>query len=89
MNFWGFTPVFFRNLENKFKTFIGQNAGNIKAELYLPFVVDELIQSREATVKVLRSTDKWFGVTYKEDKPMVVDKIKSLIQDGVYPPKLW
>jgi dTDP-glucose pyrophosphorylase len=89
MNFWGFTPLFFKQLEKHFREFIRDNATNIKAELYLPFVVDELIQQKQATVKVLRSNDKWFGVTYKEDKPLVVAKVKELVESGVYPAKLW
>jgi dTDP-glucose pyrophosphorylase len=89
MNFWGFSPLFFEQLEKHFRDFIKENIGNIKAELYLPFVVDELIQQKQATVKVLRSNDKWFGVTYKEDKPLVVAKIKELVGAGVYPAKLW
>jgi dTDP-glucose pyrophosphorylase len=89
MNFWGFTPLFFTQLEKNFREFIRDNSTNIKAELYLPFVVDELIKQKQATVKVLRSSDKWFGVTYKEDKPLVVAKVKELVEKGVYPGKLW
>jgi UTP-glucose-1-phosphate uridylyltransferase len=89
MNFWGFSPLFFTQLEKHFREFIRENAANIKAELYLPFVVDELVKQKQATVKVLRSTDKWFGVTYKEDKPLVVAKIKELVEAGVYPKNLW
>jgi UTP-glucose-1-phosphate uridylyltransferase len=89
MNFWGFTPLFFNQLEADFRQFIRENSNNIKAELYLPFVVDELIRQKKATVKVLRSTDRWFGVTYKEDKPLVVAKVAELVKKGVYPKKLW
>jgi UTP-glucose-1-phosphate uridylyltransferase len=89
MNFWGFTPTFFKQLESHFQTFIKNNISNLKAELYLPFVVDELIQQKQADVKVLRSADKWFGVTYKEDKPLVVAKVKELAEKGVYPSPLW
>jgi dTDP-glucose pyrophosphorylase len=89
MNFWGFTPVFFTYLESHFQAFIKENYSNPKAELYLPFVVDELIQQKRASVKVLRSTDRWFGVTYKEDKPLVVAKIKELTEKNVYPKSLW
>ena len=89
MNYWGFTPLFFKQLEEKFHSFIATNAGNLKAELYLPFVMDELIKSEKARVKVLRSSDLWCGVTYKDDKPMVVAKIKGLVDSGVYPAKLW
>jgi len=89
MNFWGFTPVFFQQLEDHFLDFIRANYTNLKSEFFLPFVVDDLIKARKATVKVLRSTDRWFGVTYKEDKPRVVAKIKELTEDGLYPKRLW
>lgn len=89
MNFWGFSPRFFEFLEIHFQKFIELNFTNPKAELYLPFVVDELIRQKQVTVKVLRSTDRWFGVTYKEDKPLVVAKIAELAAKGVYPNILW
>ena len=89
MNFWGFTPTFFGQLEKQFQAFIADNFTNPKAEFYLPFVVDELIQTKQASVKVLHSADKWFGVTYKEDKPLVVAKVKELADKGVYPQPLW
>ena len=89
MNFWGFTPVFFKQLEQNFQEFIKNNYTNLKAEFFLPFVVDDLIKAKQASVKVLRSTDRWFGVTYKEDKPLVVAKVKELVAAGVYPKILW
>jgi NDP-sugar pyrophosphorylase family protein len=89
MNFWGFTPLFFHQLEDYFQEFIKYNYVNLRAEFFLPFVVDDLIKAKKASVKVLRSTDRWFGVTYKEDKPLVVDKIKELTKDGLYPVNLW
>lgn len=89
MNFWGFTPVFFKQLEAHFQEFIKTNYNNPKAEFFLPFVVDDLIKAKQANVKVLRSSDRWFGVTYKEDKPLVVAKIKELVEKGVYPKVLW
>ena len=89
MNFWGFTPVFFDQLEQHFHEFIKINYTNPKAEFFLPFVVDDLIKAKKASVKVLRSTDRWFGVTYKEDKPLVVAKINELTKDGLYPVNLW
>lgn len=89
MNFWGFTPIFFNQLEQHFQKFIKNNYTNPKAEFFLPFVVDDLIKAQQASAKVLRSTDKWFGVTYKEDKPMVVAKVKELVEKGVYPRALW
>jgi NDP-sugar pyrophosphorylase family protein len=89
MNFWGFTPKFFSQLETHFQQFIKENFANPKAEFFLPFVVDELIKSKQATVNVLRSKDKWFGVTYKDDKPLVVARIKKLVEAGIYPQNLW
>ena len=89
MNIWGFTPSYFDFLEKYFEAFIRQNAGNSKAEFYIPFVVNELINTGKAKLKVLESKDRWFGVTYKEDKELAVRNIAGLIKKGVYPEKLW
>ena len=91
MNMWGFSKSFLGELKNAFKKFMENDVeGNpLKAECYLPFVVDDLIKADKATVKVLTSSDKWFGVTYKEDKPFVVESIQGLKDKGVYPEKLW
>lgn len=91
MNFWGFTESFLGELEKAFSKFMenGVSSNPLKAECYLPFVVDELIKAEKATVKVLSSSDKWFGVTYKEDKPFVKESIQALKDKGVYPDKLW
>ncbi|MCB0807062.1 MAG: nucleotidyltransferase [Bacteroidales bacterium] len=89
MNVWGFMPSFFDHLQHYFSTFIRQNAGNPKAEFYIPYVVNELIANGTIDLKVLKSQDKWFGVTYKEDKPDAVENIRKLIDKGVYPEKLW
>lgn len=89
MNFWGFTPSYFNFLAEKFSTFIPQNANNLKAEFYIPSVVNELIEEKRARVKVLHSDASWFGVTYKEDKAGVVQNIQSLVSVGIYPEKLW
>lgn len=89
MNTWGFSPSFFQFLESYFSDFIKTNADNPKAEFYIPFVVNELIRKREITLKVLESRDRWFGVTYKEDKDSAVASINALIEKGVYPEKLW
>ena len=89
MNIWGFTPSYFDFLEKYFEAFIRQNAGNPKAEFYIPFVVNELIKTGKAKLKVLESKDLWFGVTYKEDKELAVRNIAGLIKKGVYPEKLW
>lgn len=89
MNFWGFTPKFFSQLEHDFIDFIDRNAHELKAEFYIPTVVNELIDNNEATVKVLTSNDQWFGVTYQEDKEVTIDKVKQLVEKGVYPNNIW
>jgi UTP-glucose-1-phosphate uridylyltransferase len=89
MNFWGFTPDVFAELESEFKKFILENADNIKSEYYIPSIVSHQINNNLATVKVLQATDQWFGVTYKEDKPVVVEKMKALTDAGEYPERLW
>jgi hypothetical protein len=89
MNFWGFTPSFFQYLETGFAEFIRVNADNPKAEYYIPTAVNYLIKSRIATVRVLQSPGKWFGMTYREDRETVVDSIRALIKNGIYPENLW
>ena len=89
MNFWGFTPVYFEQSENYFKTFIRENAKNLKAEFYIPYVVNQLIKEDSSSVKVLESHDRWFGVTYKEDKAETILRVKEMIDEGRYPESLW
>lgn len=89
MNMWGFTPDYFDHSDKDFKEFLKVNATNIKAEYGIPTMVNKLIQTKMATIKVLDTPCKWFGVTYKEDRPSVVSKINQLIQSGVYPSKLF
>ena len=91
MNFWGFTPDYFEYSEDYFKTFLSdpQNMENLKSEFFIPLMVDKLINSGVATVDVLDTTSKWFGVTYPEDRQGVVDKIKALVDAGEYPEKLF
>jgi hypothetical protein len=89
MNFWGFTPEYFKQTEALFSDFVKTNSDSLKAEFYIPFAIDNLITKNIASVKVLRSDAKWFGVTYKEDKPLVIEKLAQLIKAGVYPAKLW
>ncbi len=89
MNFWGFTPKYFEQLEAYFAEFINENANNLTAEFYIPYVVNKLIKQNDADVCVLKSHDQWFGVTYKEDKQVTVAKINELIQKGIYPENLW
>ena len=90
MNFFCFTPDFFEHSKEGFKKFLeGPAQTNIKAEFFIPLMVNNLINSDEAKLRVLSSDAAWFGVTYKEDKPDVVAKVQSLIDRGVYPNQLW
>jgi NDP-sugar pyrophosphorylase family protein len=89
MNFWGFHPSLFQALESKFVDFLKTEINKPKSEMYIPSVVFEMIEAGEVSVKVLEANSPWFGVTYQEDKPVVVAKIKALIEAGVYPEKLW
>ena len=85
MNMWGFTPEILEELEKGFVIFLENLASDdIKSEYLLPTIVDQLIQSKKAQVKVLETKDKWFGVTYKEDKQVVVDSFQRLIKEGIY-----
>lgn len=90
MNMWGIPPAFLAELEKQFPEFLANvPEGNVKAEFLLPQVIDTLVQKGMATVKVLDTKDKWFGVTYQEDKEAVVEAIRSLIDKGVYQEKLF
>lgn len=91
MNLWGFTPSIFSEIERCFPPFLNQALAEnpLKAEYFLPTVVNGLIQSGRATVKVLNSPDKWYGVTYREDKPVVEQAIAQMRRQGLYPEKLW
>ncbi len=91
MNMWGFTESILSELEQRFTAFLTKNlpVNPLKCEYFLPFVVDELLKEQKASVKVLRSADKWYGVTYKEDKPQVMAAIRALKAQGLYPEKLW
>ena len=89
MNMWGFTPDYFKYSEDYFITFLKENAHNLKAEFFIPLMVNHLIVNGTAKVKVLDTPSKWFGVTYAADRQGVVDKIQALIKKGEYPSKLW
>lgn len=89
MNFWGFTPSVFEHIEKEFKLFLDAERENLKSEFYIPSLVDNLINSGRAQVKVIRTSALWFGITYKEDKPLVVNKIGEMIRRGEYPETLW
>ena len=85
----GFTPTFLTFLDREFESFLEENSQELKAEFFLPLVVDNLIKTNEAKMKVLSTDAKWMGVTYKEDKAVVVNRVKELIEKSIYPPKLW
>lgn len=89
MNIWGFTTNYFEYGEKLFLDFLEKNKENLKAEFYLPFIVNSLLASKKAIVKVLKSKAKWFGVTYNDDKENVEKEIKKLKEAGVYPINLW
>jgi len=87
MNMWGFSESIMKELKARFPKFLEENlpVNPMKCEYFLPFVVDELLGENKATVKVLKSMDKWYGVTYKEDKPVVVAAIQRMKDEGLYP----
>ena len=91
MNVWGFTPDYFEYSEAYFREFLSdpKNMQNLKSEYFIPLMVNKLINDKTATVKVLDTTSKWFGVTYSADRPSVVAKIQSLVDEVVYPEKLF
>lgn len=85
MNFWGFTQDLFEHLEKHFIEFLKERGSEMKSESYIPTLIDELIRDGKADCKVLETTSSWFGVTYPEDKPHVVENIQRLINSGDYP----
>ena len=91
MNMWGFTASMLKEIQNSFSAFLeeGLKVNPMKCEYYLPSVVSNLLAEKKATVAVLTSNDKWYGVTYKEDKPFVQAAIQGLKDSGLYPEKLW
>ena len=89
MNYWGFTPKIFPQLREYFTKFLAQNGSDLKKECYIPSTVNDIIVAGQGKVKVLKSNDPWFGVTYREDHSHVVASIKRLVTEGKYPEKLW
>lgn len=89
MNMFGFTPDYFRYSEEYFPQFLKASKGNLKSEFFIPLMVNKLINDGTATMRVLSSDAKWFGVTYKDDKPAVIEKLNALIALGKYPKNLW
>ena len=92
MNMWGFTGSFIEEIEARFPAFLDSalESGNLRAEFFLPGTVSQLLSEGKAAVKVLTSPDKWYGVTYAADKPMVVAALKAMTDSGLYPTEgLW
>jgi dTDP-glucose pyrophosphorylase len=89
MNMWGFASRIFEQLREHFQKFIELKGSDARSECYIPSVVNELVRSGLERVRILRTNDAWFGVTYREDHPRVVESIGRLIRDGVYPERLW
>ena len=89
MNLFGFTPDYFAHSQAYFRTWFEQNRDNLKAEFYIPTMVNKLIGEGVSELRVLRSTAQWHGVTYKEDKPALMASIERMIEQGKYPRNLW
>ena len=89
MNYWGFHPSIFKDIEIGLNRFIEENCNNPTSEYYIPNIVTEMIKSKKMQVQVISTSDSWFGVTYKEDKPIAQATINKFITSGVYPHKLW
>ncbi len=89
MNFWGFHPAFFTAAESQFREFVATHKDNSKAEFFIPLVVDQLMATGKVKVKILTSTAQWMGVTYRQDKPVVIEKIQALVAAGEYPGSLF
>ncbi|MGB8355087.1 MAG: NTP transferase domain-containing protein [Chthoniobacteraceae bacterium] len=89
MNFWGFTPAVFPLLEAGLEEFLRNHSSDAKSEFYIPFAVAEMIDAAAARVRVLPTESSWFGVTYREDKPLVTESIARLVKAGDYPADLW
>ena len=89
MNFWGFDPTVFEFIQKLFLKFLKENAGNPKAEFFIPIIGDAFIKQEGCEIKVINTSAQWFGVTYREDAPSVKGSIESLVESGAYPKKLW
>ncbi|HSV87362.1 MAG TPA: sugar phosphate nucleotidyltransferase [Bacteroidales bacterium] len=89
MNFWGFGNDIFAHLEEKFLFFMKVNANDLSAEFFIPKVMDEMVSAGKCKIRVLPCDDSWFGVTYRQDKEMVVEAIADLVRKGAYPQNLW
>lgn len=89
MNFWGFTPALLEPFYDQFVRFMEEKGTALKSEFFIPLAINQLIQDGVLDVKVLENTARWFGVTYQEDKPLVISKLRELAATGIYPDKIW
>ena len=89
MNLWGFKPSCYRFLGEEFRNFIDKTGMDLKSELDIPTSVDKFVKSGQITIKILMSNERWFGVTYREDKPFVVESMKKMIRMGIYPARIY
>jgi len=89
MNLWGFKPSCFDFLGREFRNFLDNNGMDLKSELDIPTSVDKFVKNKEITIQILMSNERWFGVTYREDKPFVVESIRKMIRNGVYPARIY
>jgi len=89
MNLWGFKPSCYEFLGKEFRNFINNHGMDLKSELDIPTSVDKFVKNGEITIKILMSNERWFGVTYREDKPFVVESIKKMIRKGIYPARIY
>jgi hypothetical protein len=89
MNLWGFKPSCYDFLGKEFRNFINKNGMDLKSELDIPTSVDKFVKNGEITIQILMSNERWFGVTYREDKPYVVESIKKMIRKGIYPARIY
>ncbi len=89
MNLWGFKPSCFSFLGDEFRNFINKSGMELKSELDIPTSVDKFVKNGEITIKILMTNERWFGVTYREDRPFVVESINNMIRKGLYPSKIY
>jgi len=89
MNLWGFKPSCYEILGGEFRNFINKHGLDLKSELDIPTSIDKFVKSGEIKIKILSSNERWFGVTYREDKPFVVESIKKMIRKGIYPARIY
>jgi len=89
MNFWGFQVNVFKYLKQYFRDFMEEFGSHPKKEFFIPLAVTRLMENQEASIQVLQSGESWFGVTYKDDKPRVIQEVRARVDKGVYPEKLW